>query len=70
MEAALGICALITSFHGFAAHLGVLDKLFAAWTGVWSWNNHARQTASFPIPVQQLMQGGARKLSWLTRALI
>ena len=30
MEAALGICALITSFHGFAAHLGVLGKLFAA----------------------------------------
>lgn len=41
MEPALGICPLISSFHGFTDHLGVLGRLPSTWIGVWSLISHA-----------------------------
>lgn len=34
------ICALITSFHRFTAHLGGFGRLPSTWTGVWSLISH------------------------------
>jgi hypothetical protein len=40
VEPSRGICALITSFHHFTAHWGVLRRLPSTWIGVWRLISH------------------------------
>lgn len=40
VEPSRGICALITSFHHFAAHWGVLRRRPSTWIGVWRLIGH------------------------------